>query len=359
MSYQKLKLAMQPTAAKLYKIPVLGYGARLAVAFVKLPRINHHLRRLDTQSIEYGSKLEGDLAPVRSSLSDVTGRLLRVEDHTRALDAHTKAFEGRLQNLEEAWRQHIPAFLNSVTSVGAFGHELAQQRKTLETSRQEFQDTNAKYSSSTLELWERLEFIRREIMFEMKYAMNNNTSEGKQRLEPRIVSSSKFEELSEKGLRLNLGCGHVLLEDYINVDMRDLPGVDIVTGVDDLPVAKNSVHEIFSSHVLEHFPQEELIRKLLPYWRDLLVPGGKFRAVVPDAATMVSQMAAEKYPFEEFREVFFGAQDYEGDFHFNMFTPASLTMLLEKAGFSDVEVVAAGRRNGKCFEFEIQALKAH
>ena len=137
--------------------------------------------------------------------------------------------------------------------------------------------------------------------------------------------------------------------------MRELPGVDVVAEVGDLPFAAGRVDAIASAHLLEHFPQETLRRRLLPYWFNLLRPGGSFRAVTPDAAAMLAGAGAGTYAFEEFREVVFGAQDYPGDYHYNLLTPDSLRGLLAEAGFQDIEVPVAGRRNGKCFEFEITA----
>jgi len=87
------------------------------------------------------------------------------------------------------------------------------------------------------------------------------------------------------------------------------------------------------------------------------MPGGAFRAVVPDGEAMLAGVAGGNYSFSDFREVLFGAQDYDGDFHFNLFTPDSLCGLLEEAGFKDIRVNARARPNGKCFEFEISAVK--
>jgi predicted SAM-dependent methyltransferase len=157
------------------------------------------------------------------------------------------------------------------------------------------------------------------------------------------------------GIRLNLGCGHVALEGYINVDRRALPGVDIVAEVDDLPFTAGQVAEIFSAHLIEHFPQEQLRRTLLRYWRDLLRPGGIFRVVAPDAEGMMQAYYRGEYPFERLREVTFGGQDYNGDFHYNMLNTKSLTELLLAAGFVDVNVIAENRENGGCKEFEIAA----
>jgi len=158
-------------------------------------------------------------------------------------------------------------------------------------------------------------------------------------------------------LRLNLGCGHIALDGYLNVDRRALPGVDIVSEVNALPLEAGVADEIFSSHLLEHFPEEQLRRELLPYYYGLLKAGGTFRAVVPDAQAMITNYAEGNYPYEDMREVLYGAQDYDGDFHFNMFTPESMVALLTEAGFDTPRIIESGRKNGRCYEFEIAAEK--
>jgi predicted SAM-dependent methyltransferase len=202
----------------------------------------------------------------------------------------------------------------------------------------------------------RVEFVRRELMFEMRYgATAPSGSNDKLRAECKILSPEKLGISKTAGIRLNLGCGHVALEKYLNVDRRALPGVDIVAEIDDLPFSPGQVDEIFSAHVIEHFPQEQLRRNLLVYWRDLLKPGGDFRVVAPDAEGMMNAYFKGEYPFERLREVTFGGQDYNGDFHFNMLNTKSLTSLLLEAGFTDVKVIAENRENGGCKEFEVLA----
>jgi hypothetical protein len=82
-----------------------------------------------------------------------------------------------------------------------------------------------------------------------------------------------------------------------------------------------------------------------------------FRAVVPDAQAMIAHYAQGDYPYEDLREVLYGAQDYDGDFHFNMFTPESMSALLREAGFKAPKIIESGRKNGRCYEFEIVAEK--
>jgi predicted SAM-dependent methyltransferase len=163
--------------------------------------------------------------------------------------------------------------------------------------------------------------------------------------------------LSGRELKLNLGCGQAPLSGYVNVDRRALPGVDIVAPIEDVPVAPDSVAEIYSAHLLEHVPQEALRRQLLPYWRSLLRPDGLLRAVVPDGSAMIAGVAEGSYPFDDFRRDLFGAQENESDYHHNLLTPDSLRALLLEAGFTDIAVSTRGRTDGRRFEFEIVARK--
>ncbi|HEY8025435.1 MAG TPA: hypothetical protein VIF60_12770 [Burkholderiaceae bacterium] len=170
-----------------------------------------------------------------------------------------------------------------------------------------------------------------------------------------IVNREKLAAARNGKLRLNLGCGHIALDAYLNVDRRALAGVDVVAEVDALPFATGEIDEIYSAHLIEHFPEGQLVSKILPYWISLLKPGGTFRAVVPDAEAMMRRYATGDYPYAFLREVMFGGQDYDGNFHYNMFTPDSLSLLLREAGLSAIEVVERARQNGKCLEFEIHA----
>ncbi|RCJ06758.1 hypothetical protein DDK22_19970 [Cupriavidus necator] len=209
-------------------------------------------------------------------------------------------------------------------------------------------------------LTERVEFVRRELMYEMRHGAKPVGAAGDSlEVQSRVIDADKLAAARATCLKINLGCGHVPLEGYMNVDRRELTGVDIVSEVTGLPLQPGDVDEVFSSHLIEHFPQEQLRRELLPYWKSLLKPGGRFRAVVPDAEAMIQEYTAGRYPYDDMREVMYGGQDYDGDFHFNMFTPEHMRRLLEEAGFTRIEIPAAGRRNGKCYEFEITAINGN
>jgi hypothetical protein len=206
----------------------------------------------------------------------------------------------------------------------------------------------------TQALSHRLEFVRKEILLELRYALGGIHPDAE--VEGTIVNPTKLAEMGDE-IRLNIGAGHLGKPEYLNVDARPLDGIDVVADVRSLPFGEGSVAELFSAHVLEHFPVEELRRVLLPYWVSMLRPGGAFVAVVPDLETMIAEYSAGRLPFEELREVTYGSQEYEGDFHFNGFSQASIQTLFEEAGLRDVAVRASGRRNGMCYEMEVAGVR--
>lgn len=283
------------------------------------------------------------LPEIRRSVNKNRNKINRV-NQTRMLASVSKlnAQQLEIRRDQENLLRSVPVALRSV----------AHSIKNL-TTRLDRQEASVGYALG------RIEFVRRELMYELKYGEVGPGNQGSAlAVETKIIDLEKVQAAQASELRLNLGCGHIALDGFINVDLRALDGVDVVAEVDSLPFEKETVDEIFSSHVLEHFPEEELRRKLLPYWVELIKPGGTFRAIVPDIIAMNVGYQEGTVEYEDLRAVTYGGQEYAGDFHFNMFTPESLTKILEEAGLVNTEVIARGRRNGACLEFEISAKKA-
>ena len=61
---------------------------------------------------------------------------------------------------------------------------------------------------------------------------------------------------SRRGIRLDIGCGGQTQKGWVGLDMRKLPGVDIVHNLLKIPypLPKDCCHTILASHVLEHIP---------------------------------------------------------------------------------------------------------
>lgn len=212
-------------------------------------------------------------------------------------------------------------------------------------------------NSHIQQLRQRQEFVREEMMYEIRFGKPTNIGANTVAT-ARVKSKEKLDEAIRTSLRLNLGSGHIPLDGYINVDKRDLPAVDVVSDMENLPFGPAAATEIHSAHFLEHFSQEELRRKILPILVDILKPGGKFSGVVPDADAMITAYSEGRMSYSDLRLVTFGAQEYDGDYHFNMFNPEQLSALLSEAGLKDFAIVERARKNGACLEMQFEAIKA-
>ena len=224
------------------------------------------------------------------------------------------------------------------------------------------------------QLNQEIQFARDELMFELRKqlklkpdsppvtAISNQSSNGScssgksfNNANSLILNEKKLQSLTE--IHLNLGCGKKPLANKVNIDNRQLPGVDILAPVDQLPFEGGVIQSIYAAHLLEHFPRQYLHDVLLPYWHSLLKPGGELNLIVPDALAMMNSFYRGEMSFEDFALITFGKQDYEGDFHYVMFSAESLTGLLKATGFRDISVVEQARRNGLCFEMEVLAFR--
>lgn len=208
---------------------------------------------------------------------------------------------------------------------------------------------------------ERTEYVRLELFFELMHRLKNTTTQ---------ISSSESEDLpiihhqaaweqaqQQHNIRLNLGCGHQPKAGYLNVDQRALPQVDIQADVLKLPVDGNTVKEIYAAHLVEHFTLQQLRQAILPYWRDCLQANGVLTLVAPNADAMIRAYADQQIDFQQLSTVLMGMQEYDGDFHYALLSPESLSKLLQETGFQSVEIVEAAKENGLCLEMTITARK--
>ena len=302
-------------------------------------------------------RFDTELDKVRAELGAGNGRIDQLGGRVDQIGKRVDQIGERGDQIGERLGQADTRMEAATGRIDALASQASALGEALERNGSETRGDVATVKESVSYLLGRVEFVRRELMFEMRYGASPPGGEETLKADTAVVSTEKVEAARRDGLRLNLGCGHVPLDGYLNVDRRALPGVDVVAEVDQLPFGAGEVQEIFSAHLLEHFPQEQLRRQLLPYYFGLTKSGGQFHAVVPDAEAMIREYTSGEYPYDAMREVFYGGQDYDGDFHFNMFTPASLSELLIEAGFVNPRIIAAGRKNGQCYEFEIAADK--
>ena len=85
-----------------------------------------------------------------------------------------------------------------------------------------------------------------------------------------------FDSASVK--KLEVGCGPSTREGHIGMDILDF-GQEIVWDVDQgIPLADDSIDELFCQHTLEHV--KDLVAVMDEFWR-VLRPNGKLTAIVP------------------------------------------------------------------------------
>jgi len=143
-------------------------------------------------------------------------------------------------------------------------------------------------------------------------------------------------------LKLHLGCGHIHVSGFVNVDIDpSLPTVDVVDDVGRLGrFADGSASLIYACHVLEHFSHHE-VPAILQRWFAVLEPGGELRISVPDIDRIVKVYAAhwqhfQTPPHSPWIGLIYGGQATAYDYHKTGFNFVWMRHLLEAAGFQDV-----------------------
>ncbi len=86
-------------------------------------------------------------------------------------------------------------------------------------------------------------------------------------------------------MKLNLGCGKDTKEEYLNIDIKEYRGVDMLYDLNDIPYPfdDNSVDEIRAIDILEHL--DDPIAQLEEWWR-ICKPGARIKIQVPHYRNM-------------------------------------------------------------------------
>lgn len=89
-------------------------------------------------------------------------------------------------------------------------------------------------------------------------------------------------------MKLNLGSGSQLFEDYVNMDKDDY-GQEIKRNVlRGIPFSDNTFDEVYTAHFMEHIPNgEDVYFVLSDIWR-VCKPGAKFVLIVPHSSTLLA-----------------------------------------------------------------------
>ncbi len=144
-------------------------------------------------------------------------------------------------------------------------------------------------------------------------------------------------------IKLHLGCGERYLKGYTNIDFPLAEHTtmkvkaDVYQDVRTLNYAENSIDEIRTHHMFEHFSRQEAL-KLLCQWRAWLKVGGLLHIETPDfsACAAAYSRASLKRKFELTRHIF-GSQDAKWAYHYDGWDKEKYRFVLKEFGFEKIK----------------------
>lgn len=147
-------------------------------------------------------------------------------------------------------------------------------------------------------------------------------------------------------MRLEIGCGEAQTPGYIHLDVRrPLQGIDIVGDaarlISDRLVEVKSCDEIRANHVLEHIGFRQTANTLTE-WCLALKNGGALHVEVPSILGHFEAYKRGEIDFHQLVVYVYGDQDYLDNTHRAAFSAESLTDVLIRAGFTDIQVSDIG-----------------
>ena len=147
--------------------------------------------------------------------------------------------------------------------------------------------------------------------------------------------------MPEKPVKLHLGCQEKYLEGYVNIDLPQdahtvlKAKVDVYGDVRTLQYGRESIDEIRSEHLLEHFSRQQAL-VLLARWHKWLVMGGTLHVETPDF-----EESAKKFVRASLDEQFvlarhiFGSHEASWAYHMDFWSEPKYRYVLRELGFGD------------------------
>jgi predicted SAM-dependent methyltransferase len=170
-------------------------------------------------------------------------------------------------------------------------------------------------------------------------------------------------------MKIEIGSGLSPKEGYVSCDVRNISGVDYVCEAHKLPFKDDSIEEIYSRHLVEHFSLKEFL-EVLQEWNRVLKKGGVIYIICPNLIWHLKQIIKgshqsffNKNSGENDRYwglgSLFGWQQNNFDFHkFGYYFELLRDILLE-FGFVDIENLTNKHSSveGEPWHLEIKGIK--
>jgi len=136
-------------------------------------------------------------------------------------------------------------------------------------------------------------------------------------------------------MKLHVGCGDVILSGWTNLDIEQLPGVDIKDDIRTLEkIHDSSCDIIYASHVLEHVGRNEF-GDVLRVWNRKLKINGVLRLAVPNFEKAI-EWYKKTGKILDIVGLVSGGQKSEFDYHQMIYDKKYLSDTLKNCGFTNV-----------------------
>lgn len=312
----------------------------MAVAGLHSKLFETYARELDRQ---VRAQLVGiDLRP------DYTKDFQRDLDHILAISQSGIEIGGRFLWAKKLLRRVLRPVLFHQDRV----HRLLVER--LAELRSELHDLHRAMNSVADRLWDETtaetESLRREVLGELERRLGGRAGS----LSPNGGAGDPL----PPGARLVLGHAPARRPGFVHLGVVSGPTVDRVARLDALPVAPGSISEIAVAGAVERYSLEDLRRRVLPHWRDVLAPGGRIVIAADDAQAALDRHQGGQLDLAELVAAFFGDDDAEGLARRSAVSPELLSELLLGAGFERPRLLERrGEPLAGVFAFEVEAFR--
>lgn len=150
----------------------------------------------------------------------------------------------------------------------------------------------------------------------------------------RTIYPFNREQMEITGKKINIGCYHMKLNNFINIDINPDCKPDICEDIRKLIFEENSVSLILASQVVEHFDLVDN-KFLFSQFYKWLSPGGYLIIEVPDVGKILDLIEGGEDP-KKYEGAIYGNGEVMGMKHKSQFDEKLLTGMLREAGFNNM-----------------------
>lgn len=153
--------------------------------------------------------------------------------------------------------------------------------------------------------------------------------------------------VTDNTIRLHLGCGQVKLQNYINIDfpptrhsVQKTTAADVFCNITKLKFPSDSVQEIRSHHVFEHFDRSTALA-LLCAWHRWLDRNGILIIETPDFATSIAMLSDPHSSYIQKQSILrhiFGSHEAPWAIHCDGWYQEKFEHILSHLGFDVIKI---------------------